>query len=162
MTLDWFLLIYYWFLFYNLLPLSVYPCLLLHSWVPVSPGFERVFSYNVVPLDYDFPPSSCFVCIYLFINHILHFFLFAFSEFVYVDMRIYSLTERFSSTQQWPLHCPLPNHSLASTLLAGTTHLRTYNRPHSSLYKLLPGRAEFIFGIFDPWKWNWCFVPKRR
>jgi len=36
----------------------------------------------------------------------------------------------------------------ASTLLTGTTLLRTYHRPHFFLYKLRVGTADFLFEFF--------------
>ena len=42
---------------------------------------------------------------------------------------------------------PPPSKPLASALLTGTTLLRTYHHPHSSLYKLRIGRAGFLFGL---------------
>jgi len=95
-----------------------------------------------------------FGSIYLLIIHCT-LFPFSFSHFVQADVflclattpvRISFLTERLSSKLHLLPHSP-PSQIRASTLLAGTTLLRTYHRPHSSLYKICIGTAGFLFGF---------------
>jgi len=86
--LDWFLLICSLFWSFNLLPLSVCSCPLLHNWVLVPPGYVRsIFTANSAGLW----PSSlllfCFGFICLLIIYYT-FFPFSFSHFAHVDVLI--------------------------------------------------------------------------
>jgi hypothetical protein len=82
------------------------------------------------------------------------FFPFYFSHFAHVNilvclfitpLRISSLTECLSSKLHY--HGPNPPPHFPTTLLAGTTLLRTFHRPHFSLYKHRIGTAGFLFGF---------------
>jgi hypothetical protein len=98
-------------------------------------------------------PIFCFGFIYL--SHFALYFLFYLPNFAHVDVllclaaapvRVLSLTYRLSQSCT-DYHTSTPSQLLASTLLAGTTLLRTDNRPYSSLYKLLIGTTGFLVGF---------------
>jgi hypothetical protein len=103
-----------------------------------------------------FPPVIVLFWFYLFINHILHFLFFFFLSLGHVvvllglattPVRNLSLMEHLSSKLHSIPRSPPSLPTLASTLLAGTTLLRTYNCPHSALYELCIGTAGFLFGF---------------
>ena len=114
------------------------------------------YFYNWVALGYDFYPS-CVVLfwIYLSIKHIFHFVSCPFSRFACVDVLchtttpvgICSLMEHVSSKLHWLLHPP-PSQPHVPTLLAGTTLLRSYHHPCSSLLMFHIGTAGFLFGFW--------------
>ena len=112
------------------------------------------YFYNSVSLGYDFYPSPVVLFwIYVFTNHLFHFVSFLFSNFACLDILLFlttapvgisSIMEHPSSKLCW-LYTPPPSQLLGSTLLAGTTLLRSYFHPCSSLYKLHIGTAGFLF-----------------
>lgn len=123
---------------FNLLPLSVCRCSFLYICVVASYLCARDFF--TITLGCDFPPSIVLFWIYVFCTPILYFSSFSFSHLAHVEVllgltaapvRIPSHTESVPSNLH--RHTPPTSQPLASTILPGTTLLRTYHRPHSFL-----------------------------
>jgi hypothetical protein len=101
-------------------------------------------------------PSIILFWVYLLIIHIMHILPFVSHTFlvyifpcVFLSHLLEFLLSRNVSLQSCSdYHTPPPSQPLVSTLLAGTTLLKTYHRPHPSLYKLLSGQTAFFCGFF--------------
>ena len=101
------------------------------------------------------PPTVLF-WVYLVITHIIHFLpsvshvllMYMFFCALLSHLLVFLLSQNISLQSCSDYHTPPLSQPLASTLLAGTTLLKTYHRPCSSLYKLLLGQSAFFCGFF--------------
>ena len=137
----------------------------------VSPGPARdICTIRSAELRF-FPPPT--VLIFVYINLLIKYCTFSCSPSTAWLMWMFScalLQHRLqfilfrnvfpqSSTVDYTSSSP---HSLASTLLAGTTLLTTYHCPHYSLHRFRATANGFLFGILDPRRWGRYIVSKRR